>query len=239
MVYTGRQQTGSQLQPHRWRLFRFSFLTKKSCASSIKAKLLLYQSRSFWISITFNSINRLTPCLFRGFTTWVPFSSQWESKPINSHSVAWGPSDWLCVLCVCGTGVLLISLALCADAAIGNVQEKAMKLHNGSNSEMVTSAHLRLKHAHTVLLSLLLHHLPAPTTHLQGGAPVHRHKGSACTLIHKSENLIYFTEKWTEENLYRNFQKCKRSSAQVTTHLLVYEQTERKPPLFAVGDWRG
>uniref|UniRef100_H2SPN2 Adenosine 3'-phospho 5'-phosphosulfate transporter 2 n=1 Tax=Takifugu rubripes TaxID=31033 RepID=H2SPN2_TAKRU len=33
--------------------------------------------------------------------------------------------------------VLLISLALCADAAIGNVQEKAMKLHNGSNSEMV------------------------------------------------------------------------------------------------------
>ncbi|XP_043940863.1 adenosine 3'-phospho 5'-phosphosulfate transporter 2-like [Protopterus annectens] len=35
------------------------------------------------------------------------------------------------------TGVILISLALCADAAIGNVQEKAMKLHNGSNSEMV------------------------------------------------------------------------------------------------------
>lgn len=35
------------------------------------------------------------------------------------------------------SGVLLISLALCADAAIGNVQEKAMKLHNGSNSEMV------------------------------------------------------------------------------------------------------
>ncbi|KAA8580906.1 hypothetical protein FQN60_013864 [Etheostoma spectabile] len=34
------------------------------------------------------------------------------------------------------TGVLLVSLALCADAAIGNVQEKAMKLHNGSNSEM-------------------------------------------------------------------------------------------------------
>ncbi|XP_028425338.1 adenosine 3'-phospho 5'-phosphosulfate transporter 2 isoform X3 [Perca flavescens] len=34
------------------------------------------------------------------------------------------------------TGVLLISMALCADAAIGNVQEKAMKLHNGSNSEM-------------------------------------------------------------------------------------------------------
>ncbi|XP_069073277.1 adenosine 3'-phospho 5'-phosphosulfate transporter 2 isoform X1 [Pleurodeles waltl] len=35
------------------------------------------------------------------------------------------------------TGVTLISLALCADAIIGNVQEKAMKLHNGSNSEMV------------------------------------------------------------------------------------------------------
>lgn len=40
-------------------------------------------------------------------------------------------------VCVWHTGVLLISLALCADAAIGNVQEKAMKLHNGSNSEMV------------------------------------------------------------------------------------------------------
>ncbi|KAL7984514.1 hypothetical protein Chor_003084, partial [Crotalus horridus] len=35
------------------------------------------------------------------------------------------------------TGVVLISLALCADAVIGNVQEKAMKLHSGSNSEMV------------------------------------------------------------------------------------------------------
>ncbi|XP_067888558.1 adenosine 3'-phospho 5'-phosphosulfate transporter 2 isoform X2 [Heterodontus francisci] len=34
------------------------------------------------------------------------------------------------------TGITLISMALCADAAIGNVQEKAMKLHNGSNSEM-------------------------------------------------------------------------------------------------------
>ncbi|XP_053458985.1 adenosine 3'-phospho 5'-phosphosulfate transporter 2 isoform X2 [Nycticebus coucang] len=34
------------------------------------------------------------------------------------------------------TGVMLISLALCADAVIGNVQEKAMKLHNASNSEM-------------------------------------------------------------------------------------------------------
>lgn len=42
-----------------------------------------------------------------------------------------------CFIYVCLLGVLLISLALCADAAIGNVQEKAMKLHNGSNSEMV------------------------------------------------------------------------------------------------------
>lgn len=46
-------------------------------------------------------------------------------------------TQFLCVICVRHTGVLLISLALCADAAIGNVQEKAMKLHNGSNSEMV------------------------------------------------------------------------------------------------------
>nr|XP_051711099.1 adenosine 3'-phospho 5'-phosphosulfate transporter 2 isoform X3 [Oryctolagus cuniculus] len=37
------------------------------------------------------------------------------------------------------TGVMLISLALCADAVIGNVQEKAMKLHNASNSEMQVS----------------------------------------------------------------------------------------------------
>lgn len=43
-----------------------------------------------------------------------------------------------CVLCYT-TGLLLISLALCADAIIGNVQEKTMKLHNGSNSEMVCS----------------------------------------------------------------------------------------------------
>uniref|UniRef100_A0A4W3IZW5 Adenosine 3'-phospho 5'-phosphosulfate transporter 2 n=1 Tax=Callorhinchus milii TaxID=7868 RepID=A0A4W3IZW5_CALMI len=34
------------------------------------------------------------------------------------------------------TGIMLISMALCADAVIGNVQEKAMKIHNGSNSEM-------------------------------------------------------------------------------------------------------
>lgn len=35
------------------------------------------------------------------------------------------------------TGVALILLALCADAAIGNVQEKAMKEFSSSNSEMV------------------------------------------------------------------------------------------------------
>lgn len=34
-------------------------------------------------------------------------------------------------------GVLLISLALCADAVIGNVQEKVMKKHDATNSEMV------------------------------------------------------------------------------------------------------
>ena len=34
-------------------------------------------------------------------------------------------------------GVTLISLALCADAIIGNVQEKAMKQFGSSNSEMV------------------------------------------------------------------------------------------------------
>ncbi|NXU05399.1 S35B3 protein, partial [Buphagus erythrorhynchus] len=43
------------------------------------------------------------------------------------------------------TGVILISLALCADAVIGNVQEKAMKLHNGSNSEMVNTTFTILK----------------------------------------------------------------------------------------------
>lgn len=34
-------------------------------------------------------------------------------------------------------GVILISLALCADGAIGNVQEKALKQYGSSNSEMV------------------------------------------------------------------------------------------------------
>ena len=36
------------------------------------------------------------------------------------------------------SGVLLISLALCADAAIGNVQEKAMKEHMSTNREVVS-----------------------------------------------------------------------------------------------------
>lgn len=34
-------------------------------------------------------------------------------------------------------GVLMISLALVADAIIGNVQEKAMKKYGASNSEVV------------------------------------------------------------------------------------------------------
>ena len=41
-----------------------------------------------------------------------------------------------CVSCLIA-GVLLISLALCADAVIGNVQEKALKQHSASNIEMV------------------------------------------------------------------------------------------------------
>ncbi|XP_054447914.1 adenosine 3'-phospho 5'-phosphosulfate transporter 2 isoform X3 [Pteronotus mesoamericanus] len=45
-------------------------------------------------------------------------------------------TEVLFLLCLL-EGVILISLALCADAVIGNVQEKAMKLHNASNSEMV------------------------------------------------------------------------------------------------------
>ena len=36
------------------------------------------------------------------------------------------------------SGVLLISLALCADAVIGNVQEKAMKMHRASSAEVVS-----------------------------------------------------------------------------------------------------
>ncbi|XP_072018030.1 adenosine 3'-phospho 5'-phosphosulfate transporter 2-like [Amphiura filiformis] len=34
-------------------------------------------------------------------------------------------------------GIIMISLALCADAVIGNVQEKAMKSHHASNTEVV------------------------------------------------------------------------------------------------------
>ncbi|XP_038057189.1 adenosine 3'-phospho 5'-phosphosulfate transporter 2-like isoform X2 [Patiria miniata] len=35
------------------------------------------------------------------------------------------------------TGIIMISTALCADAAIGNVQEKAMKAYEASNNEVV------------------------------------------------------------------------------------------------------
>ena len=35
-------------------------------------------------------------------------------------------------------GVILVSGALCADAVIGNVQEKQMKLHKASNVEVVS-----------------------------------------------------------------------------------------------------
>ena len=35
--------------------------------------------------------------------------------------------------------MVLISLALCADAVIGNVQEKALKAHKSSNTEMVST----------------------------------------------------------------------------------------------------
>ena len=38
------------------------------------------------------------------------------------------------------TGVLMISLALVADAVIGNVQEKTIKQYNASNSEVVSQA---------------------------------------------------------------------------------------------------
>ena len=34
------------------------------------------------------------------------------------------------------TGVVMISLALVADAVIGNVQEKTIKQYNASNSEV-------------------------------------------------------------------------------------------------------
>ena len=37
----------------------------------------------------------------------------------------------------CCSGIIMISMALLADAVIGNVQEKAMKTFGASNSEMV------------------------------------------------------------------------------------------------------
>ncbi len=46
---------------------------------------------------------------------------------------------WICTsrYLLPSLGVLLISLALCADAVIGNVQEKALKHYSASNIEMV------------------------------------------------------------------------------------------------------
>ena len=41
-------------------------------------------------------------------------------------------------------GVVLISGALIADAAIGNVQEKQMKLHKASNIEVVSKIFKKL-----------------------------------------------------------------------------------------------
>ena len=53
-----------------------------------------------------------------------------DDKEMNIHdSLLNGHSLW--------TGIVLITLALCADAVIGNVQEKAMKSYGGSNTEMV------------------------------------------------------------------------------------------------------
>ncbi|XP_061777898.1 adenosine 3'-phospho 5'-phosphosulfate transporter 2 isoform X2 [Nerophis ophidion] len=72
------------------------------------------------------------------------------------------------------TGVVLISMALCADAAIGNVQEKAMKLHNGSNSEMsfitfdlqtMTTG----RKAMTVILSFMFFTKPFTFQYIWGG----------------------------------------------------------------------
>ena len=36
------------------------------------------------------------------------------------------------------TGVILISLALCCDGAIGNFQEKVLKQYGAANSEIVS-----------------------------------------------------------------------------------------------------
>ena len=49
-------------------------------------------------------------------------------------------SHYLVFLLASCTGVTLISLALCADAVIGNLQEKTMKAFQSSNSEMVGGA---------------------------------------------------------------------------------------------------
>lgn len=46
-------------------------------------------------------------------------------------------ANTLCCFCVIVAGVFLISLALCADAVIGNVQEKTIKHFSASNAEVV------------------------------------------------------------------------------------------------------
>ena len=42
------------------------------------------------------------------------------------------------------TGVILISLALCADGAIGNFQEKVLKQYGAANSEIVSLLTVRI-----------------------------------------------------------------------------------------------
>ena len=44
------------------------------------------------------------------------------------------------------SGVMLICLALCADAVIGNVQEKAMKAYKAPNTEVVSMPSIRDHH---------------------------------------------------------------------------------------------
>ncbi|XP_033105298.1 adenosine 3'-phospho 5'-phosphosulfate transporter 2-like [Anneissia japonica] len=53
------------------------------------------------------------------------------------------------------TGVLMISLALCADAVIGNIQEKTMKAYNATNTEVVLYSYAI--GSTYIFLGLLLH----------------------------------------------------------------------------------
>lgn len=61
---------------------------------------------------------------------WLVTSFQLQT--LNVHSSVSAMSSNLIV------GVTLISMALCADAVIGNVQEKTMKQYKSSNSEMAS-----------------------------------------------------------------------------------------------------